>query len=117
MASGALPSVMTWHLAAADDGTEVTVTATDVPSGIDQADYEAGIASSLADLAAYVEADDGDAGCVGSAVATGGAATEGSDAGVTAGMLGMVDTCPDANFKPYVPDVVPSPFTFSPGPF
>ena len=28
---------MTWHLAAAGDGTEVTVTATDVPPGIDQA--------------------------------------------------------------------------------
>lgn len=47
---------MTWHLAAADDGTEVTVTATDVPPGIDQADHEAGITSSLAHLASYVEA-------------------------------------------------------------
>lgn len=47
---------MTWHLAAAGDGTEVTVTATDVPPGIDQADHEAGIASSLANLASYVEA-------------------------------------------------------------
>ncbi|HYZ08582.1 MAG TPA: SRPBCC family protein [Pseudonocardiaceae bacterium] len=47
---------MTWHLAAAGDGTEVTVTATDVPSGIDQAVHEAGIASSLANLASYVEA-------------------------------------------------------------
>ncbi|MET9372490.1 SRPBCC domain-containing protein [Streptomyces griseoflavus] len=47
---------MTWHLAAAGDRTEVTVTATDVPPGIDQADHEAGIASSLANLASYVEA-------------------------------------------------------------
>jgi uncharacterized protein YndB with AHSA1/START domain len=46
---------MTWHLAAAGDGTEVSVTATDVPPGIDQADHEVGIASSLANLASYVE--------------------------------------------------------------
>jgi uncharacterized protein YndB with AHSA1/START domain len=46
---------MTWHLAAAGEGTEVTVTATGVPPGIDQRDHEAGIASSLANLAAYVE--------------------------------------------------------------
>ncbi|MEV5538312.1 SRPBCC family protein [Saccharopolyspora shandongensis] len=47
---------MTWHLAAAGDGTEVTVTAADVPPGIDQAAHETGIASSLANLASYVEA-------------------------------------------------------------
>lgn len=47
---------MTWDLAAAGDGTEVTVTATGVPPGIDQAVHEEGIASSLANLAAYVEA-------------------------------------------------------------
>ncbi|MET8575595.1 SRPBCC family protein [Streptomyces sp. NPDC005012] len=47
---------MTWHLAPAGDGTEVTVTATDVPSGIDQEVHEAGIASSLSNLASYVEA-------------------------------------------------------------
>lgn len=46
---------LTWLLAAAADGTEVTVTATDVPPGIDPADHEAGIASSLANLASYVE--------------------------------------------------------------
>jgi hypothetical protein len=34
----------------------VTITATDVPPGIDQSVHEAGIASSLANLAAYVEA-------------------------------------------------------------
>ncbi|MER6916940.1 SRPBCC family protein [Streptomyces sp. NPDC000594] len=46
---------MTWALAPVGTGTEVTVTATDVPPGIDRADHEAGIASSLAQLAAYVE--------------------------------------------------------------
>ncbi|WLW57303.1 SRPBCC family protein [Streptomyces sp. YU58] len=46
---------MTWHLVPAGGGTEVTVTAVDVPPGIDQADHEAGIASSLANLASYVE--------------------------------------------------------------
>lgn len=46
---------VTWHLAAAGEGTEVTVTPTDVPAGIDQAVHEAGIASSLANLASYVE--------------------------------------------------------------
>lgn len=49
---------MTWTLAATGEGTEVTVTATDVPSGIDQAVHEAGIASSLANLASYVETAD-----------------------------------------------------------
>ncbi len=47
---------MTWLLAAAGDGTEVTVTATGVPPGIGQADHETGIASSLANLASFVEA-------------------------------------------------------------
>ncbi|MGW4229989.1 SRPBCC family protein [Streptomyces sp. NPDC004980] len=47
---------MTWQLTTAGDGTEVTVTATDVPPGISRADHEAGIASSLANLASYVEA-------------------------------------------------------------
>ena len=49
---------MTWHFAAAGDGTEVTVTATGVPPGIDRAAHEAGIASSLANLASYVEGTD-----------------------------------------------------------
>jgi uncharacterized protein YndB with AHSA1/START domain len=47
--------VMTWQLTAVDDGTEVTVIAADVPPGISQADHQVGIASSLANLAAYVE--------------------------------------------------------------
>lgn len=46
---------MTWQLTAAGDGTEVTVIATDVPPGIGQAAHEAGIASSLANLASHVE--------------------------------------------------------------
>lgn len=49
---------MTWQLTAIGERTEVTVTATDVPPGIDQAAHEAGIASSLANLASYVEAGD-----------------------------------------------------------
>ncbi|GAA0814614.1 SRPBCC family protein [Spirilliplanes yamanashiensis] len=47
---------MTWHLTAAGPGTDVTVTATGVPAGIDQAVHEEAIASSLANLAAHVEA-------------------------------------------------------------
>ncbi|MCQ4212788.1 SRPBCC domain-containing protein [Streptomyces longispororuber] len=46
---------MTWQLTAVDTATEVTVTATGVPSGIDQAVHEAGISSSLAHLASFVE--------------------------------------------------------------
>ena len=46
---------MTWHLTPADEGTRVTVTAENVPPGIDQAAHEEGIASSLANLAAYTE--------------------------------------------------------------
>lgn len=46
---------MTWALAAVANGTEVSVIASDVPPGIDQAVHEAAIASSLANLASYVE--------------------------------------------------------------
>lgn len=49
---------MTWQLTAIGERTEVTVTATDVPPGIDQAVHEAGISSSLDNLASYVEAVD-----------------------------------------------------------
>ncbi|MDQ8703951.1 SRPBCC family protein [Streptomyces sp. LHD-70] len=45
---------MTWECVEAAGGTEVTVTATDVPPGIERADHEAGIASSLAQLARFV---------------------------------------------------------------
>ncbi|GIG66965.1 SRPBCC family protein [Phytomonospora endophytica] len=47
---------MSWRLSAADGGTDVTVVAEDVPPGIDQADHEEGITSSLANLAEWVEA-------------------------------------------------------------
>lgn len=46
---------MTWKLDAVSDGTNVTVVADDVPRGISRADHEAGINSSLANLAAFVE--------------------------------------------------------------
>ncbi|MEV3930037.1 SRPBCC family protein [Streptomyces sp. NPDC053728] len=46
---------ITWQILGAGDGCEVIVTATDVPPGIDQAVHESGIASSLANLASYVE--------------------------------------------------------------
>ncbi len=50
---------MTWALTEVEDGTEVSVRADDVPLGISASDHEAGIASSLANLAAYVETADG----------------------------------------------------------
>ena len=46
---------MTWSLSAAPGGTEVVVTAVDVPSGIDPVVHEEAMASSLANLAAFVE--------------------------------------------------------------
>ncbi|MDL5158346.1 SRPBCC domain-containing protein [Actinomycetospora termitidis] len=46
---------MTWQLTPTGAGTQVTVTADDVPPGIDQQDHEGGIASSLEHLAAVVE--------------------------------------------------------------
>ena len=45
---------MSWELFAADGGTRVTVTATDVPDGISVEDHAAGLSSSLANLAAYL---------------------------------------------------------------
>ena len=47
---------MTWEVAAHPGGTEVTIRATDVPEGISAEDHAAGLSSSLAQLAAYVEA-------------------------------------------------------------
>ena len=47
---------MTWEAAAHPDGTKVTIRATDVPEGISAEDHAAGLSSSLAQLAAYVEA-------------------------------------------------------------
>ena len=46
---------MTWSVTAADDGTLVEVRADDVPDGISAEDHAAGLASSLANLAAHVE--------------------------------------------------------------
>ena len=47
--------VMTWDLANVADGTLVTVTASNVPVGISREDHEKGMASSLANLAVFVE--------------------------------------------------------------
>ncbi|CAL9611065.1 hypothetical protein SUDANB121_05653 [Nocardiopsis dassonvillei] len=46
---------MTWALAPDAGGTVVTVTAEDVPPGVSAEDHAAGLASSLAQLAAFVE--------------------------------------------------------------
>ncbi len=49
---------VTWHLADAGDGTDVTVTCEDIPPGISLEDNEAGSASSLQKLAQLVEKQD-----------------------------------------------------------
>ncbi|HUR78062.1 MAG TPA: SRPBCC domain-containing protein [Acidimicrobiales bacterium] len=46
---------MSWDLVASDDGTRVDITAEDVPEGISAADHAAGLASSLANLSAFLE--------------------------------------------------------------
>jgi uncharacterized protein YndB with AHSA1/START domain len=46
---------MEWKLEALPEATEVTVTATDVPQGIDQDDHVAGLETSLAQLAGLFE--------------------------------------------------------------
>jgi uncharacterized protein YndB with AHSA1/START domain len=46
---------MTWAVTAAGAGTRVDIVAEDVPDGISAADHAAGLSSSLANLAAYVE--------------------------------------------------------------
>lgn len=46
---------MTWEVAAAGAGTRVEIRADGVPDGIRAEDHAAGLASSLANLAAYVE--------------------------------------------------------------
>jgi uncharacterized protein YndB with AHSA1/START domain len=53
---------MTWEVMARQDGTEVTIRATDVPAGISAEDHAAGLASSLAQLAELVEASGTSAG-------------------------------------------------------
>jgi len=51
---------MTWGLADAPGGVEVTFTCEDVPRGIGAADHQTGLRSSLANLAAYVEPSPGE---------------------------------------------------------
>ncbi len=46
---------MTWEVTATDDGTRVDIRAEQVPSGISAEDHAAGLASSLANLAAHLE--------------------------------------------------------------
>jgi uncharacterized protein YndB with AHSA1/START domain len=46
---------MTWEVTATDGGTRVDIRADDVPSGLTAEDHSAGLASSLANLAAYLE--------------------------------------------------------------
>lgn len=46
---------MTWAVADVDGGTRVDITADDVPDGISADDHAAGMASSLENLATYVE--------------------------------------------------------------
>jgi uncharacterized protein YndB with AHSA1/START domain len=46
---------MTWRVTAAEAGTRVDIIATDVPGGISAEDHAAGLASSLANLAAFVQ--------------------------------------------------------------
>lgn len=47
--------LMTWRLEPVGAGTRVTVSATDVPPGIAQAEHELGLGSSLANLARHLE--------------------------------------------------------------
>ena len=47
---------MTWTFEPVAHGTQVTVSASDVPEGISAADHQAGLNGSLANLAAFVEA-------------------------------------------------------------
>jgi uncharacterized protein YndB with AHSA1/START domain len=45
---------MTWSLTPVDDGTMVTITATDVPEGISSEDHQTAFASTLENLGRYV---------------------------------------------------------------
>lgn len=47
--------IMTWEVTAVDGGTRVDITADDVPDGISAEDHATGLASSLANLANFVE--------------------------------------------------------------
>jgi uncharacterized protein YndB with AHSA1/START domain len=46
---------MTWEVTATDDGARMEIRAEQVPDGISAEDHAAGLASSLANLAGYVE--------------------------------------------------------------
>jgi uncharacterized protein YndB with AHSA1/START domain len=46
---------MTWEVTTVDAGTRVDIRADDVPTGISAEDHAAGLASSLANLASYLE--------------------------------------------------------------
>jgi hypothetical protein len=46
---------MTWEVTAVDAGTRVDIVAGNVPDGISAEDHAAGLASSLTNLAAYME--------------------------------------------------------------
>jgi hypothetical protein len=46
---------VTWEVTATEAGTRVDIRADDVPAGISADDHAAGLASSLANLAAHVE--------------------------------------------------------------
>jgi len=46
---------MTWEVAAVEGGTRVDIVAEDVPDGVSAEDHAAGLSSSLANLADYVE--------------------------------------------------------------
>lgn len=46
---------MTWEVTPVDGGSRVDIRAEDVPAGISAEDHAAGLASSLANLAAYLE--------------------------------------------------------------
>lgn len=46
---------MTWSLEPVPGGTQVTITAENVPSGISKEDHDAGLRSSLENLAGYLE--------------------------------------------------------------
>ena len=47
--------IMTWQVSAIEGGSRVDIRAEDVPDGISSEDHAVGLASSLANLAAYVE--------------------------------------------------------------
>jgi uncharacterized protein YndB with AHSA1/START domain len=53
--SNAGTMTMTWEVTAVDAGTRVEIRADDVPDGVSAEDHATGLASSLANLAAYLE--------------------------------------------------------------